>query len=429
MVGTRSVGDWLRRRNELPRSVLVLGAIAFAVAVGFGVMVPVLPVYAQSFGVGTFEASAVISAFALARLVAAPAVGPLIDRFGERPVLVVGVLVVAASTAAAALAPSYWPFLVLRGVGGLGSAMFTVSSMTLLLNTVPAALRGRAAGFFQGGFLLGGMAGPAIGGVLAGISLTAPFWFYSATLTVAGVIGLVVLRSSGRDRSTGAGDDVRPMRVVLADPRYQAALVAGLAQGWTSFGVRSALVPLLVVGALGRDPSWTGIAFAVSAVVQTAALAPVGRFVDTVGRRPAMVAGGLVAAAAMTGVSFAGNVWVLIAALAVYGIGAALLGTAPAAAVGDAAGGRSGTPVAVFSMVSDLGAIVGPLLAGWIAGQGSYPLAFAVGSAIFVLGSLLALRMPPGVPGAAEPAPAASITPEGPLAEGPAPDADPAGRR
>ncbi|WP_331714902.1 MFS transporter [Auraticoccus cholistanensis] len=409
---TRAARTWLSGRSELPRSVLVLAAIAFTVAVGFGVMVPVLPVYAQSFGVGTFAASAVVSAFALVRLVTAPVVGPLIDRVGERAVLVTGVLVVAASTAVAALAPDYWWFLVLRGVGGLGSAMFTVSSMTLLLNTVPPSLRGRAAGLNQGGFLLGGMAGPAIGGLLAQVSLTAPFWFYAATLAVAGLIGLAVLRSSGRERVTGADDQVRPMRVVLADARYQAALVAALGQGWTSFGVRTALVPLLVVGSLGRDPSWTGIAFAVSAVVQTLALAPVGRFVDTVGRRPAMVAGGVVCAAATTGVSFAPDLTVLVVALAGYGIGAAMLGTAPAAAVGDAAGGRSGTPVAVFSMVSDLGAIVGPLLAGWIAGQGSYPLAFGVGSVIFLLGSVLALRMPPGV---AEPAPAsAAAAPEAP---------------
>ncbi len=405
---------WPRRRSELPRAVWVLGAIAFSVAVGFGVMVPVLPVYAQSFGVDAFAASAVISAFALLRLVSAPAVGPMIDRLGERPVLVAGVLLVAVSTALAALAPSYGWFLVLRGVGGIGSAMFTVSSLTLLLNTVPAQLRGRAAGIQQSGFLLGGMAGPGIGGLLAQVSLTAPFWFYAATLAVAGVIGMVVLRSSGRHRVPRADQGGRPMREVLTDRGYQAALVAGLGQGWTSFGVRTALVPLLVVGPLGRDPGWTGIAFAVAAVVQTLALAPAGRLVDTVGRRPAMVVGGLVCAVATVAIPFAGDVVLLVVALAVYGLGSALLGTAPAAAVGDAAGGRSGTPVAVFSMMSDLGAIVGPLLAGWIVDRGSYPLAFGVGAGIFLLGSLLALRMPGGTGPREDVPPAPSGSPDVP---------------
>ncbi|MDN5725699.1 MAG: MFS transporter, partial [Propionibacteriales bacterium] len=161
------IKQWIRTRSTLPRSVLVLSVISFTVAVGFGVMLPVLPVFAKSFDVGTFGASAVVSAFALMRLVFAPAVGPLINKFGERPVLSIGILIVSASTAVSALSESYLQFLVLRGVGGIGSAMFTVSSMTLVLNTVAPQIRGRAVSLYQGGFLLGGMAGPAIGGLLS----------------------------------------------------------------------------------------------------------------------------------------------------------------------------------------------------------------------------------------------------------------------
>ncbi|MFW6597295.1 MFS transporter [Propionibacteriaceae bacterium Y2011] len=398
MSTSASVRRWIRSRTTLPRSVIVLGMISFTVAVGFGVMLPVLPVFAKSFEVDTFAASAVVSVFAFARLLAAPAVGPMINRFGERPVLTVGIFIVAVSTAVSALAPTYLQFMVLRGLGGIGSAMFTVSAMTLVLNTVSPNLRGRASGLYMGGFLLGGMAGPGIGGLLAGISLTAPFYFYAAALVVAGLIGLVVLRSSGKHKEEASSDGVRPFRDVLRDTRYQAALVAGLGQGWNSFGVRSALIPIVVVDVLHHEPAWTGLAFTVSAVVQTVMLAPAGRFVDTVGRRPAMIASGLVCAVGMVGVSLAGNVWVLIVALSLYGVGAAFQGTAPAAAVGDAAGARSGTPVAVFSMVTDLGAIIGPLAAGWIATQGSFPLGFGVGAVILVLGSALALRMPPGAP-------------------------------
>lgn len=405
------VRRWVRQRFSLPRSVIVLSMISFTVAVGFGVMLPVLPVFAQSFDVGAFEAAAVVSAFAFARLLSAPAVGPMINRFGERPVLTVGMFIVAASTAISALSQTYWEFLLWRAAGGLGSAMFTVSAMTLVLNTVSPQLRGRASGLYMGGFLLGGMAGPGIGGALSAISLTAPFFFYAGALVIAGLIGLVVLRSSGRERDGGA-DDTRPFRTVIRDPRYQAALVAGLGQGWNSFGVRSALVPILVVDVLHHEPTWTGVAFTVSAIVQTATLGPAGRFVDMLGRRPAILGAGLISAAGMLGVAFAPNVWVLIIALSVYGVGAAFLGTAPAAAVGDAAGGRSGTPVAVFSMVTDLGAILGPLVGGWIADQGSYALGFGVGAGILLLGSLMALRMPKGAPHADTPAAPAPSDPE-----------------
>ena len=405
-----AVRNGIRARTSLPREVLVLGLIAFCVAVGFGVLVPVLPVFARSFGVGNFEVGAVISAFALMRLLSSPLCGRLIERWSERVIMATGIYIVAVSSGLAGISHSYVQLLVLRGVGGIGSAMFTVSAFTLLLTSVDAGLRGRAAGFFQSGFLIGGMAGPAVGALLSAISLTAPFFFYAGTLAVAGTVGLVMLRVRGSrpDRPDAAA--VR-FADALRDRRYQAALLTNLAQGWTAFGVRSSLVPVLVVEVLHRPASWTGIAFAVASVVQTIALGPAGRFVDTVGRRPAMVAGGLIAAVTMMAVPFSPNIGVLIVVLCAYGVASAFLGTAPAAAVGDATGGvRSGTAVAAFSMCSDLGAIVGPLVAGFLADAVSYPAAFAVGVTLTLLGAGWSMRMPRETPPAErssnEPAPA-----------------------
>lgn len=377
----------------MPREVGVLGIIAFCVMVGFGVVLPVLPVYARSFGVGNFEVGAVISAFALMRLISSPFCPRLINALGERMVLALGMYVVAVSSGLVALAQNYPQLLILRGVGGIGSAMFTVSAMTLLLRVVPADRRGRATGIFQGGFLLGGMAGPAVGGLLANISITAPFLFYAGTLTIAGTVGLILLRAPGHDAPDRAGAVV-PFGQVLRDRRYQAACLTNLAQGWTSFGVRSSLVPVLVVEVLHGEPSWTGVAFACAAVVQTISLGPAGRFTDTVGRKPAMIVGAALAVVAIVAVPFAPNIWLLGLALCFYGAASAFLGTAPAAAVGDAAGGRAGRPVAVFSMCADVGAIVGPLVAGFLADHVSYPVAFAVGGALLAVGLLASVRIP-----------------------------------
>lgn len=211
-----------------------------------------------------------------------------------------------------------------------------------------------------------------------------------------------------------------PFRQVIRDPRYQAACLTNLAQGWTSFGVRTSLVPVLIVEVLHRPASWTGIAFACASVVQTIALAPAGRFVDTIGRKPAMIGGGLIGGVSMLFVPFAPNIWVLIGLLCGYGVAAALLGTAPAAAVGDAAGGKSGTPVAVFSMCSDIGAIVGPLVAGFLADQVSYGVAFAVAAILILLSSVNAFRMPPdliqegGIPAEPDPDPGVEESPHEP---------------
>jgi MFS family permease len=380
--------------QRLPRDVIVLGVIAFFVMVGFGVVIPVLPVYVRSFGVGYVEVGAVVSAFALMRLIASPFCGWLINRGGERTVLAIGIGIVAVSSGLVGLAQNYPQVLLLRGVGGIGSAMFTISAMTLLLGSTPQSLRGRAMGFYQGGFLIGGMAGPALGGVLAVISLQAPFFFYAGTLIIAGLVGLFLLQPAASKPTETDAANLVPFRQVVKDRRFIAACLASLAQGWSSFGVRSALIPVLVVEVLHRTPVWTGIAFAVAAVAQTAALAPAGKFVDTVGRRPAIVGAYAVGAVAMLAIPFASDIWMLMVLLCLYGVAAAFMGTAPAAAVGDAAGARGGQPVAVFSAFSDVGAIAGPLVAGALADAVSFPVAFGTAVLLMAVASAYALRMP-----------------------------------
>ncbi len=378
----------------MPRDVLVLSVIAFFVAVGFGVMVPVLPVFARNFGVTQFLVGAVISAFALMRLVTSPGVSWLNQRIGERTVLGIGMFIVAASSAAAGLATSYWQLLLMRGLGGIGSAMFTVAAMSLLLRAVGPGQRGRASALYSSGFLIGGMAGPAIGGLFASISLTAPFFFYAGTLLVAGIVGLTMLSGKPADDLRTAAKPPASLRSAISDRRYQAALWTMFAQGWQSMGVRSALIPVLIVETLGRPPSWTGISFAVAAVAQTAALGPVGRAVDTTGRRPLMITAGVITGLSALAMPFAPNIWILTVVLCVYGVGSAMHSTAPTAAVGDVVGGRGGTPIAVFQMTGDIGAIIGPLAAGWLADQFGMSWAFLVGALLLLGGAGYSTLMP-----------------------------------
>ena len=220
-------------KPRLSREVVVLGIIAFFVMVGFGVVIPVLPVFVRSFHVGYTEVGAVVSAFALMRLVASPFCGKLVDWAGERTILALGIGIVAVSSAMVGLAQSYLEVLLLRGAGGIGSAMFSISAMTLLLGTTAPSMRGRAVGFYQGGFLIGGMAGPAIGGLLAVISLRAPFFFYAGTLILAGVVGLAFLRPVSRHKKSAGPEaaPVIPFRAVLSDRRFRAACLANFASG------------------------------------------------------------------------------------------------------------------------------------------------------------------------------------------------------
>ena len=397
----------------------MLASIAFFVALGFGIVIPSIPIYAESFGVSAFAASAVISAFALMRFVSSPFAGAWTNRFGERNILAIGLGIVAVSSFFAGLAQSYSQLLILRGIGGIGSAMFTVSAMALLLRVVEADQRGRASAAWQGGFLVGGIAGPAIGGILLAVSIRAPFFFYAGTLAVATVIALVFLsparlaaRESVVEQSSEAtaivDADVRPggwaeLREALGNGAYRAALAVNLATGLTAFGLRSALIPLFVIEGLKQGPSLSGWAFLVAAGVQAVFLLPAGRLTDLRGRRPAMIIGTIATVLGMlmlviddlaTG-SLSVALVVFFASMVVTSIGTAFLGSAPSAVVGDIMGGRQGgSVVATFQMVSDFGAVVGPLLGGLLLDLYGFEWAFAVGAAVAAVALVFTLLMP-----------------------------------
>jgi len=244
--------------GSLPPEVAVLTAVAFSVALGFGILAPAIPLFAKDFGVSNFAAGAVISVFALVRFASAPGAGRFVNRFGERLVLATGIGIVGVSSLLAGFSSNYAQLLVLRGIGGFGSAMFTVSSFALLLRVVAPDQRGRAAGTYQTGFLLGAIAGPAFGGPLTAWSLRAPFFVYATTLLVAGSLATVFLaRTALREHEVVAGTadhPPTPLGTAMRSSAYRAAVANNFAVGWAIFGVRSSLIPLFVVEGLASAP-------------------------------------------------------------------------------------------------------------------------------------------------------------------------------
>jgi MFS transporter, DHA1 family, multidrug resistance protein len=392
----------------MPAEVIVLAIVAFCVALCFGIVIPVVTVFAESFGVSATLASGVISVFALARLLATAPAGFLVNRIGEPVVLASGLAFVSITSLFAGLSQSYWQLIILRGLGGFGSAMFTVSSIALLLRVAPPHLRGRASSLWQGGFLIGGIIGPGFGGLLA-FSLRAPFFVYSGTLAVATVVTIVFLaRPHARERAALKASDVeavdapvdvaggRELLAALKDRAYVTALMTSLANGFTTFGLRSALVPLFVVMALGATVGLTGAGFVVSAAASALFLIPAGRMADLRGRKPAMLVG--------SSLSLIGSVMLVVwetrpgflVAMALLGVGGSFWGAAMPAIVGDITGGRRGGPlVATYQAMGDVGAIAGPLAAGAILdATGSFAIAFGTGAGVVLLTVGLSLLMP-----------------------------------
>ena len=388
----------------MPREVFILSIVACCVALGFGIVGPAIPIFANEFGVSAFWASAVVSVFALMRLVGALPAGWLVDRVGERITLATGLIIVAVSSAFAGFSGTYSQLIVLRGVGGLGSAMFTVSSLALLLRIVGPDQRGRAANAFQSGFLIGGVVSPAIGGLVLGISIRLPFFLYAVTLGAASVVVIVMLAHTRLHervgKQTAAQESGRSswslLREALRNRSYVTALAVNLGNGFASFGLRSAIIPLFVVNSLHLDKAWAGWGAFASAVVQFPFLVRAGRLSDTRGRRLALMIGTGVTFIGFLVLAMTGAWWGYLVAMGVLGAAAAFLGAGPSAVVGDITEGRrEGPVVATFQMMSDAGAVVGPLVAGAIvASTGSYSVGFLVGAGVLALTFFMSATMP-----------------------------------
>lgn len=406
---------------KLPRDIKVLVAAAFMIAIGFGIVAPVLPQFAQSFDVSVSAAAVVVSAFAFTRLLFAPMSGWLVERMGERRTYILGILIVAASSAACAFAQNYWQLLLYRGLGGIGSTMFTVAAMGLLIRLAPPQARGRISSLYAGSFLLGNIAGPAVGGLLAGLGMQLPFLVYAAALVLVALLVATQLPSvaaaarraaaqartgaptdngtgfqSGSGTRNGAGvttavkKAVLPLREALGMPAYRAVLTSGFANGWSAFGIRMALVPLFATVALEAGTEVAGLSLAVFAVGTGVALTFSGKLADTWGRKPMILSGLAVNGIAMGVLGFTGNEFWFFLVSAIAGLGSGLMGPAQQAVVADVIGNeRSGGKVlATFQMSSDLGAIIGPIAAGMLVDAFSFGPAFLMATAVALISFL-----------------------------------------
>lgn len=388
-------------KQRLPSEVWVLVAANFVIAAGFGLVAPALPTFARSFDVSVTAASFLISAFAVARLVFAPPAGKLVTAFGERRIYLSGISIVAVTTGACAFAGAYWQLVLFRSVGGIGSTMFTVSAIALLVRLTPTPLRGRASGLWGTGFLLGSVAGPAMGGGLLTISLRAPFLVYAGALFLAVAIVWWFLRNSTLAAKVAQDDaPAITVRQALRHRSYVAALGSSFANGWAVFGVRVSLVPLFITEVLQRDGAFAGTALAVFAAGNVVMLLLSGKLADSWGRKPMVLIGLLVSGGGTIWMGYTDTVTMFLVATIVAGLGAGLLAPPQQATVADVIGskGRGGPVLAGFQMAADIGAVLGPIVAGVLTDQLSFASAFLVTGALSLVAALVWLRAPETLP-------------------------------
>lgn len=376
-------------RTKLPREIWVLVAAAVAIALGYGIVAPVIPSFARSFEVTNFAATAVVSAFALMRLVFAPVSGVVSTKFGERRMFILGIYLVAISSFASGFADSYWQLLIYRALGGIGSVIFSVAAMSLIIHWAPFNARGRASAAYGSGFLLGNIAGPAVGAMLAPFGYRLPFLIYAGTLVCAALIVTIFIPSDKR-RATQQNDsqvipqkesfeEVIQVRKALQDTRFRLVLASAFAQGWTNMGVRMAVAPLLAATIIAAPVWLAGAMLASFAVGNGLSLLTSGRWSDIYGRRRLIISGLVLSGLVTVPMGWIELSWLLLVMSLLGGYGAGLVQPSQQGTVADIVGNRKGgSVVSLFQQSADLGQILGPLAAGLIIDHGGFGLTYLI---------------------------------------------------
>jgi MFS family permease len=386
-------------------AVRVIIGVVFVTMLGFGIVAPVLPLFARSFGVSYGAAGLLISAFAFTRLVAGPVTGLLVDRIGERASAAIGVAIIGLSSVLTGLAPTFPLAVTFRGAGGAGSALLFNALTSYLIKVVPKDRMGRTLGLFYGSFNVGIIAGAPIGGIIASrLGLASPLFFYAGLLFVAGVLYLWLVRDPAPD-SKGHGEQLqdgetaptgpRSIKDLLAQRAFVTTIILNFAYLWMVAAVFETLVPLFGRDGLGMEPGAIGAVFSVALAVELLVLYPAGKTADRIGRRPVVIPSMAALAVLVAVLGFASNPLVLGSLMAVLGVASGYAGVPPGAMLSDVTpAGRSGTAVGIFRFAGDLGFTLAPVVVGSAASTLGFRSAFWVAALPVAVALILALRMP-----------------------------------
>jgi MFS family permease len=274
--------------------------------------------------------------------------------------------------------------------------MFSVAASSVILRSVSDAQRGHAQSVYNGSFLLGAIAGPAIGGALAAVSLRAPFFVYAIALSISGTVAFIFFTSEHLQapKKSDGKKAVMSLREALSLKGYRYALVITFVASWVLFGVRTSILPLFITEELKSTAAVVGLGFTITAIVQGALLLRAGRISDERGRRFVLIIGTTIAFVGVVIMTLTLNPLMFFISMAIMGLGNAFLASAPATIVGDLIEGKGGQVIALFQMAGDAGMIFGPVIVGFVADHYGYRNAFALSGLVFFVAIVLSIMMP-----------------------------------
>ncbi len=345
----------------MDRRLLVIVLTLIVNLIGFGIMIPLLPLYARSFGASETVIGLVIAMFSLSQLVASPALGALSDRIGRRPVLLLSLIGTAVSFVMMALARSVPWLFAARVVDGLSGGNIS-TARAYIADITTEDERAKAYGLIGAAFGIGFVLGPALGGALGHISYTAPIWAAAALTLVATALAWIWLPETVHRGAASPGPFWAGLRGAVRHRTLRPLLVVDFAY-WTASALFQGTFALVAAHRFGFDVPQVGYVLAafgaLGVLVQVGA---VGRVVAALGERRTFALGLLLAAFGLGGAALARTVPAFLTLLVPYAIGSALCTPVLASLISRTAGPENqGTVQGAASAIESLGRTVGPV--------------------------------------------------------------------
>ena len=354
------------------RALAFLLLVVFINIAGFGIVIPLLPFYAESFGIAAWQVTILFSAFSIGQLFGESLFGRLSDGLGRRPVLIGTMLAGSGAYALLAYAPNYPVAFLLRLLGGLAAG--NISTIQAYVADISAPdERVKRLGLIGSVFGLGFVVGPAIGGLFTSPELGAagfrPPLLVAAALAALAVVGIVAFvresRHARQSRSKPGRFSV--LHIAWASPVLSRVLLATMvATG--AFSAMEAIFALWTHARFAWGPREVGLIFAfigtMSALTQALLVGPIARFLGEAN----MLAAGLMLGSIslfLQVISPSGTMLVIVTTFTVIGI--SITNPATSGLISRTTQPEhQGAMLGLNGSASALSRIVGPVIAGFL---------------------------------------------------------------
>ena len=357
--------------REFLHFALSLYVPGFFINLGWGLVSPILPLYAESFGISYVLVGLVITSNALGRIFCDIPLGAVCDRVGRRPLAIFGPLLVTASALLCGLAQGFYELVLYRLITGIGMAMWMIARQAIIADSVNPAVRGRVLGTFQGVNMIGSATGPAIGGIIADLwGYRAPFYFYAASTLACLVTSLLMVKESAPLIHCGTrsriGIDLQQFLGLLSFPIVMAALTNFT--NHVRFAARATLVPLYGNDVIGLTTWEIGLVLSASTVANIATVMPGGYVVDRYGRKAGLIPAFLFSGLAFILFPFFNSLWGITIIAILLGVASGFGGGAAMVVGVDLSPEDSrGVFMGFWQTIGDLGMVITPVALGFFA--------------------------------------------------------------